>query len=136
MRRTDEGVKVSGQKYLEYQLSWFGKQYDEKNDISLTDINTAENEFIVFLESYANDKFNIGKEEKELFKNKFTSLYNVAFHYKDPNNRIYDKDKMNKLLKEQDVGYKVESRREKESTRTTYWVVVKFDWKSDELEAE
>ncbi len=136
MKRTDEGLKVSGQKYLEYQLSWFGKKYDEKNDISLTDIKTAENEFIVFLESYANDKVNIGKEEKNHFKNKFTSLYNAAFHYKDPNNRVYDKDKMNKLLKEQDVDYKVESRREKEPTRSTYWVVVKFDWKSDELEAE
>jgi hypothetical protein len=41
-----------------------------------------------------------------------------------------------KLLKQQDVGYKVESEREKEPSKQTYWFVVKFEWKSDELEAE
>lgn len=136
MRRTNEGLKVSGQRYLEYQLSWFGKKYDEENDVTLTDKNTAEKEFIVFLEAYTNDNFHINKEERESFKNKFTRLYNVAFRYKDPNNRIYDKDKMNKLLKEQNVGYKVEAGREKEPPRPTYWVVIKFDWKSEKSEAE
>lgn len=136
MKRTDEGLKVSGQSYLEYQLSWFGKKYGEENDITLTDKNTAEKEFLVFIESYANDKLHISKEERESFKNKFTRLYNVAFHYKDPNNRIYDKDKMNKFLKKQDIGYKVESEREKEPPRATYWVVDKFDWRADESEAK
>ena len=134
MRRTDEGLKVTGQKYLEYQLSWFGKKYDEKND--LTDINTAEKEFIVFLEAYAKDKFRINKEEKDSFKSKFTRLYNLAFCHKDSNNRIYDKDKMNKLLEKQNIAYKVEAEREKEPPRATYWVVVNFNQRADKSKAK
>ena len=135
MRRTDEDLKVSGQKYLEYQLAWFGKKYDEKNDVTLTGIGKAGKEFMTFIESYAHEKRHINKEEKESFKNKFTRLYNLAFCHKDPNNRVYDKDKINKLLKKQDIAYKVESERDKESVRATYWVLVNFDWRSDESKA-
>ena len=43
---------------------------------------------------------------------------------------------MNKLLKEQNLGYMVDAGREKEPPRQTYWIVVKFDWKFEKSEAE
>lgn len=48
-----EGIGHMGQKYLEYQLSWFGKKYCEDNDITFVDKKKAKKEFIAFLEKYA-----------------------------------------------------------------------------------
>ena len=131
MKRTDEEMKVSGQKYLEYQLAWFGKKYDEENDVTLMGIGNAGEDFMNFIESYAQEKRHINKGEKESFKIEFTRLYNLTFCHKDPNNRIYDKDKINKLLKKQDINYKVVAERYKGPLRETYWVLVNFDWSSD-----
>lgn len=103
----------------------------EKNDIIVTGTSKEEKEFITFIEAYAKNKFRINKEEKDGFKSKFTRLYNLAFCHKDPNNRIYDKDKMNKLLEKQNIAYKVEAEREKKPPRATYWVVVNFNQRAD-----
>ncbi len=131
MKRTDEGMKVSGQKYLEYQLSWFGKKYDKENDVTLTGIGKAEKEFITFIESCVHGKRRVYKDDQKSFKTTFTRLYNLAFYNKDSIKPLYDINKMNKLLEKQNIVYKVESERDKEPPRATYWVLVNFDWSSD-----
>lgn len=127
--------RVVGQEYLEYQLSWFGNQYDVDNDITLVDKKKAEKAFMDFLESYADDEKHISKGEKESFKSEFTQLFDIAFQRQDPNKtRIYDIDKMNKLLKARNIGYQVKADREKTPSRPTYWVVVRFDWETEQAE--
>lgn len=128
MKRTNKGRSLPGQKYLEYQLSWFGKKYDKSNDITLADRSKAIKEFIAFLESYATNEKYMGKEEQKIFSAKYTELFDRAFQRADKNEkRVYSLDKMNKLLKKLDVCYRVDSKRETKPPRLTYWVVVRFD---------
>ena len=107
-----------GQKYLEYQLSWFGKKYCEDDDITLGDKKKVKKEFLNFLKLYAESGEQIvDKGEESPFRVNFTKLYDAAFGRKEPNlKRIYNINKMNKLLQEENIDYKVNS-------KSAYWVV-------------
>lgn len=115
----------AGQKYLEYQLSWFDKEYCADNDISLNCQRKAEKEFFNFLNMYAEKQTQLKKEEQKQFIEDFTQLHDVAFPRADKNkNRNYSINKMNKILNDHDLGFKVES-------ELVYWKVIKFDWGSE-----
>lgn len=62
---TNPGNKhIVGQKYLEHQLSWFGKKYYADNDITLADFLKAEKELREFLESHVGKRMYSDKENK------------------------------------------------------------------------
>ena len=131
MWRTDTGTEVTGQKYLEYQLSWFGKEYDIENDITLADKGKNENALIDFLESWVDKQ--ILKSMQDEFRNKFTDLSKQAFGEREKNKRsFYSKDTINKVLEKQDLRYKVESIT---TNKETYWVV-RINGESDNLGSE
>ncbi len=112
MRRTDEEMKVCGQKYLEYQLSWFGKKYDEKNDIALTDINTAEKEFIAFLEFHAVNETQLFGDEQSIFRKEFTRLHDKVFERLDINKeRIYGHYTIKRVFEDHNMNYEIETNR-------------------------
>ncbi|MCM0757781.1 DEAD/DEAH box helicase family protein [Sporomusa sphaeroides DSM 2875] len=136
MRRNDEELKVSGQKYLEYQLSWFGKKYDEENDITITGTSKEEKELIKFLESYVNTEKAIFEDVQNKFSQEFTELHDKVFPREDPNKeRHYKKAKINTILKKHKMNYAIESHREKSGDKT-YWKVVESNRESDELKSE
>lgn len=133
MRRNDEELKVRGQKYLEYQLSWFGKKYDEENDITITGTSKEEKELIEFLESYVNTEEPLFKEAQDKFSEEFTKLHDKTFPREDPNKeRTYGVSKINTILKKHKMNYAVESNREKLGDKKTYWKLVKFNHESNE----
>lgn len=116
-----EGKEHIGQKYLEYQLSLFGKTYCVDDDITFADKEKAKKEFIAFLESYAESGEQIDKEKQEKFKIQFTKLYDTAFDRADPNlDRCYGIRKMNGLLEGQHIDYEIENHR-------VYWEVLKCE---------
>ena len=107
MKKTDEGLKVSGQKYLEYQLSWFGKKYNRANDITLVDKNAARDEFITFLETTTVNEVKLFGTVKEEFRENFTKLHDKVFPRRDPNlKRIYGNDTMYNGPKDSDQYWK------------------------------
>lgn len=110
-----EGIGHMGQKYLEYQLSWFGKKYCEDNDITFVDKKKAKKEFIAFLEKYAESGEEIdGCEKMELFQVEFTRLHDAVFPRADKNpDRFYKHEKMNKILKVHGIGYEIGGRPQK-----------------------
>lgn len=118
-----------GQKYLEYQLSWFGKKYCEDDDITFADKDKAKKEFIDFLESYVESGEQIvDTGEESQFRKKFTKLCDAALGRKEPNlKRIYHISKMNKLLKENHIDYKVDS-------KSSYWLVIEHKWGSENFQ--
>lgn len=118
-----------GQKYLEYQLSWFGKKYCEDSDITFADKEKAKKEFIDFLESYVESGEQIvDTGEESQFRKKFTKLCDAALGRKEPNlKRIYHISKMNKLLKENHIDYKVDS-------KSSYWLVIEHKWGSENFQ--
>lgn len=98
------GIYVPGQKYLDYQFSWFGEKYNTGTDITLVDKKESQKELLKFLERCADVK--IAKEEQDAFSEEFTNLYDAAFQREDPNkDRNYGIDKMNKLLAKRKLGY-------------------------------
>lgn len=110
-------ISHMGQKYLEYQLSWFGKEYCENDDITFADKEKAKNGFTEFLETYFTDNRKIDKGQKDMFRKQFTKLSDLAFGRKDPNiERIYSKTKMNSILEEENINYHIVS-------KSSYWVV-------------
>lgn len=114
-----------GQKYLEYQFSWFGKTYCVDDDITFADKEKTKKDFIAFLESYAESGENIDKDKQESFKAQFTKLYDTAFGRSDPNlNRNYGIRKMNGLLEDQHIDYKIKN-------QNAYWGVLKCDEKQE-----
>jgi hypothetical protein len=149
MRKTDEtenadgGLEVTGQRYLEHQLAWFGQKYDVENDITLFGKGTAEKELITFLESYAasgkkmfssNDD---GTNEQEEFSKKFTNLANAAYGPHGPNkDRDYKLTVMNNIIKTHNLNYEVKSDRSKDSAKKTYWIVVKLNTERDESKSQ
>ena len=139
MQINDKEQKVPGQKYLEYQLSWFGKKYDVKNDITLTDKDACKKELINFLESYVNrvDK-NLSEAEQDKFSEEFTKKHDRAFERRDPNkNRVYGISKINDLLKDHCINYKVVSKQEKTSEgKRSYWEVVRHDSEREKADTE
>lgn len=122
-QQQDQEKGQTGQKYLEYQLSWFGKRYCVDNDITVAGTEKAKKEFIVFLESYAESGKQIVDTGKEsLFRKEFTKLYDTAFGRKEPNKkRIYSITKMNSLLEDENISYKIVS-------YTSHWIVEKCEW--------
>ena len=137
MQRSDEGLKVGGQSYLEYQLSWFGKKYDERNDITLTDKSKEEKKLIDFLESYVNNEESLFKDAQDKFSKEFTKLHDKTFPRQDPNKeRNYGASKINTILKIHKMNYAIEPHREKLGDKKTYWKVVKSNRESDELKSE
>lgn len=107
-----EGVNYTGQKYLEYQLAWFGKSYSVDDDITFADKEKAKKEFIAFLEVYAESGKIIETEEKmEEFQEKFTRLHDMAYTRADKNrDRIYKFKKMNDLLNEHGLKYVIDGK--------------------------
>ena len=117
--------KRVGQKYLEYQLSWFGKVYCVDDDITFADKDKAKKAFVAFLESYAESEVEIDKEEQQRFKPDFTRLYDAAFGRADPNKgRVYSITKMNSLLEDAHINYMVVS-------HSSYWIVQEHNWETE-----
>ena len=124
--RRKEHKNYSGQKYLEYQLSWFGKVYSEDDDITFADKDKAKKAFLAFLESHAESEVQVDKEEQQRFKPDFTRLYDAAFGRADPNKgRVYSITKMNSLLEDAHINYTVVS-------CSSYWIVQEHDWETEE----
>ena len=116
----EEGVNYTGQKYLEYQLSWFGKTYCADDDITFADKEKAKKEFIAFLDAYVADETQISSEDQTIFKHQFTKLYDVAFGREDRNlHRDYGIRKMNGLLFKQNLCYEIVS-------QSSHWEVRKL----------
>lgn len=110
--------RLPGQKYLEHQLSWFGKEYCADDDQTLCKKGKAEKEFLDFLKLYSKEKRCIDNEEKETFRKEFTRLHDAAFPREDKNkDRVYGISKMNSIMEKQKMNYKIESKSE-------YWTVV------------
>lgn len=110
-----------GQKYLEYQLSWFAKTYNIDDDITYADKEKSKKEFIYFLEEYVNSELQIDKESQEKFKEMFTKLHDSAFGRADRNlERTYGIRKMNGLLEDQNLNYEIVNKK-------SYWIVCKSD---------
>jgi hypothetical protein len=135
MIETDIDPKVTGQKYLEYQLSWFGKEYDRENDISLIDKNENREELIKFLESSIDKEMFIDKQMREqgdkdevmIFQTKLTRLIEKAFgsHTKKKAGTPYGLDLLNKTLEKYNLGYIVDSEQVPTSEgKKTRWKVI------------
>ena len=81
MEKTDKEKKVTGQKYLEYQLSWFGKKYNKKNDITL---NGCKPDSHLAFEKWIKDEWldkEITKEKLKDFGKFFYNKYHPIFGY-------------------------------------------------------
>jgi hypothetical protein len=79
MEKNDPGRKVTGQEYLEYQLSWFGKTYSEENDITL---NGHKNNGQIGFENWIRDELmgkTIPKSESKDFGKMFFEKYNPVY---------------------------------------------------------
>lgn len=79
MIETDKGKKVTGQKYLEFQLSWFGKKYSKKHDITL---NGYKNDGHLNFEKWIQGQWlnkRIPKEDQKEFGKKFFAKYHPLF---------------------------------------------------------
>lgn len=132
-KQDPKGMNHIGQKYLEYQLSWFGKKYCLDNDITFADKDKAKKEFVAFLEAYVKSGEKILKdtEEEKEFTAKFIVLFDAAYYKSDKNNRIYGADKMNRLLKQERIEYKIEGKPQSGS-----WTIIRFDWTEDNKNSE
>lgn len=127
-----EKTNFTGQKYLEHQLSWFGKAYCIDDDITFADKEKARTAFVTFLEFYAENREQIeGEESMNTFQKKFTELYDAAFPRADKNiGRNYKFAKMNSLLEERSVNYMIEGKPQKGP-----WTVTRFNWEDDHPES-
>lgn len=99
-------ISQMGQKYLEYQLSWFGKKYCEDDDITFADKEKAKKEFIAFLESYVGREI-VSEKEMNQFSKKFSKLFDAAFYKSDKNSLDYKALKMNRLLEKENIKYRI-----------------------------
>lgn len=126
-QQNQESEKRIGQKYSEYQLSWFGKKYLVDDDITVVGTEKAKKEFISFLKMYAESGEQIvDTGKKSPFRIEFTKLYDAAFGRKEPNKkRIYGITKMNSILEEENIDYQVVS-------KSSYWIVERYNWKIDD----
>lgn len=124
-----QGKNKIGQKYLEYQLSWFGKKYCEDDDITFADKEKAKKDLVAFLESYAESSERILDTSKEgPFRKEFTRLYDAAFGRRDRNKwRVYSITVMNASLEEESINYKIVS-------HSSYWVIEECDWELEDSE--
>lgn len=120
----------AGQKYLEHQLSWFGKTYCEDDDITFADKDKAAKEFLAFLESYADSETLIDCEADRIkFQSDFTERYSVAFG-PISKNKLKTKGtgglQMNRALKDKNIGYKIAGK-----LQAGPWTVVRYNWEDD-----
>lgn len=79
MQDTDVDLPITGQKYLEYQLAWFGKEYDDKNDITVNGYKSKEK---LEFENYITENWlnkSLSKEEQNEFGKEFFNKYNPIF---------------------------------------------------------
>ena len=152
MQRFGKEQKCAGHNYLQYQLSWFGKKYDEENDIAFAGESKACKKLNEFLESYvgkelyknSNEQKESSKDskedeqkelikdakedEQEKFREEFTRLSDEAFDRQDENKeRQYGIDKIKKILKEYNPNYELQSVRSTTGDKKTYWTVVRLD---------
>ncbi|TCL58896.1 superfamily II DNA or RNA helicase [Kineothrix alysoides] len=79
MEETGKENMVTGQRYLEFQLSWFGKEYIQENDITLSgQKHDGQIEFEQWIkEEWGNKK--ITKEEHKNFGKEFFERYHPIF---------------------------------------------------------
>lgn len=126
-----EHTNFTGQKYLEHQLSWFGKTYCIDDDITFADKERARSEFLEFLESYVSSGESIEDlKEIECFQDEFTRRYDAAFPRADKNKgRPYKYKKMNDLLRMRSIGYKIDGK-----PQAGPWTVIEFEWDSEHPE--
>ncbi len=118
-----QDISHMGQKYLEYQLSWFGKKYCEDDDITFADKEKAKKEFIDFLEEYAEKGTEIVSEkEMNQFSKKFSKLFDAAFYKSDKNSLNYKALKMNRLLEKENIKYRIKGK-----AQVGPWTVVRDD---------
>lgn len=104
-------ISHMGQKYLEYQLSWFGKKYCEDDDITFANKEKTKNELIAFLKTHAEKRTEfVSEEEMAGFTKKFIEIFDAAFGKSDKNSRQYGVKKMNKMLEEQNIGYEIDGK--------------------------
>jgi hypothetical protein len=124
----DTTNKLPGQKYLEYQLSWFGQKYRLGNDITLKDKDEGTKALVEFLESYAVGGSHMFKEGQDKFRHEFTALYDRVYPRRDKNkNRSpYGLSTINNALEEHGFGFKIKSERNRSEGSGTFWVVVKI----------
>lgn len=117
-----------GQKYLEYQISWFEKSYCVENDSTLCKHGKAEKAFLDFLSSYADEEKQISKEMQVQFKEEFTELHDAVFPRADKNkSRVYGINVMNKIMKKNNLCYKLEN-------QSSYWKVIRFVWNAENIQ--
>ena len=129
MIETDTNGIVTGQKYLEYQLEWFGNEYDTKTDIDVDNALAAKDELIAFLESHVGKQllFNRDKAEDETapFRMEITPLLDKVFPGENPNRTIHSIDKIKRLL--DGTGFILESTRaskeDASGKKPTFWKV-------------
>lgn len=127
---SDDINALPGQKYLEYQLSWFGHKYNKENDLSLKAIDDNLKILIDFLESCA-DKELYGSDQNE-FSKKFTELHDQLFPRRDRNKeRIYGVNQINKSLEEHNMKYIIEHTQTSKDNKT-YWKVIRSNSKDSE----
>jgi len=116
--------RLPGQKYLEYQLSWFGHKYKRTNDISLVDKEATKKKFIEFLDEHADGR-KMFKDEQPLFRLEFTRLHDATFGRHGPNSERnkYGLDVIKKVLGKHDITFDIQSISDKQNG--TYWLIVK-----------
>lgn len=121
-----KGKSPVGQKYLKYQLSWFGKEYYVDDDITFADEKKAEMEFMDFLKSYAKSGKEIDNKHRDSFKTEFTRLVDAVFGRQDRNKeRKYGIKKINSILKEKKINYTM-------IEKSSVWIVKEHDWEAKE----
>ena len=99
---------IPGQKYLEHQLSWFGKTYSRDNDITYCDKEKALNELNAFLGRFARNRISIDAKIRKYFQNEFMHLFEAAFYKAEKNKRLSGANKMNKLLTAENLNFRID----------------------------
>jgi len=124
--KKDTTNQLCGQKYLEYQLSWFGKKYIEANDITLKIDADGRSKIIKFMEHYVKNGKKLSKVAQEEFCGDCTKLIDSSFGRQDKNsNRNYKLSKLNKIFETYDIPYHINAVTESnEGTRSTFWQVM------------
>jgi len=147
-----EPEKEVGQKYLEHQLSWFGKMYCEATDKISPKQAKAKQEFLSFIETYVGKKlYKKGKDQineseqdqvgesdqsdQDEFRRKFTELHDLAFGRVDKNasdkRSPYGIVQINKCLEMQNLCFRVRN-----EGKPVYWIVVKAAEDSGEADTD
>jgi len=129
--QSDVPGHLSGQKYLEYQLSWFGHVYSPENDLTYMRKDSSKNELINFLESYADGR-SIFDEDQKQFRLDFTKLHDAIYERREKDlKRIYGITNINDALTEHMMPFFIGTGRETSGKRRSYWLVTRTSNPSD-----